>query len=98
MVDFQELRKQIAQACSPDLILLFGSQAKGTATDRSDVDLCVVAATENKRRLLTQLYCQVEAEKPIDFLLYTPEEWEVHVTDPHSFAYKINREGVRLDG
>ena len=42
------------------------------------------------------LYCDTESDTPIDFLLYTPEEWEHSVADSQSFANKLNREGVVL--
>ena len=62
--------------CAPEKILLFGSQAKGTATAKSDIDLCVIASTKDKRSLLTDLYCDTGIWiRMIDFLLYTPEEW-----------------------
>lgn len=75
-----------------------GSQAKGTATAKSDIDLCVIASTKDKRSLLTDLYCDTESDTPIDFLLYTPEEWEHSVADSQSFANKLNRDGVVLYG
>ena len=92
------IQEQIIRLCNPQKILLFGSQAKGTATARSDIDLCIIAATRDKRALLTDLYCDTESDIPIDFLLYTPEEWERSVVDCQSFAYKLNREGVVLYG
>ena len=94
----QVIQKQIIKLCDPQRILLFGSQANGTATAKSDIDLCIVASTSNKRALLTDLYCDTESDTPIDFLLYTPEEWDQCVNDHQSFAYKLNREGVVLYG
>ena len=88
------IREQVIQLCAPEKILLFGSQAKGTATAKSDTDLCVIASTKDKRSLLTDLYCNTESDMSIDFLLYTPEEWEHSVADSQSFANKLNREGV----
>ena len=90
------LQRQIIEICAPQKIILFGSQAKGTATERSDIDICVIAETTNKRELLTDLYCEIDSEKPVDFLLYTPEEWNKNIEDAQSFAYKLNREGVLL--
>ena len=92
------IREQVIQLCDPQKILLFGSQAKGTATAKSDIDLCIIASTNDKRSLLTDLYCDTESDTPIDFLLYTPEEWEHSVADSQSFAHKLNREGVVLYG
>ena len=60
--------------------------------------LCIIVDTQDKRTLLTDLYCNTESEAPIDFLLYTPEEWARSVADSRSFAYKLNREGVVLYG
>ena len=93
-----QIREQIGGIADAKRIYLFGSQAKGTARPGSDIDLCIVARTEHKRRLLTELYFQVDSELPIDFLLYTPEEWEQCLADEHSFANVILREGVLLYG
>lgn len=98
MEELQAIQEQIIQQCSPQKILLFGSRAKGTATENSDIDLCIVASTKNKRALLTDLYCDTASDTPIDFLLYTPEEWEQCVSDHQSFAYKLDREGIVLYG
>ena len=72
MEELNAIREQVIQLCDPQKILLFGSQAKGTATAKSDIDLCVIASTNDKRSLLTDLYCDTESDTPIDFLLYTP--------------------------
>ena len=98
MEKLNAIREQVIRLCDPQKILLFGSQAKGTATAKSDIDLCVIASTKDKRSLLTDLYYHTESDLPIDFLLYTPEEWERSVEDSQSFAHKLNREGVVLYG
>lgn len=98
MESLQNIQEQIIRLCAPQKILLFGSQAKGTATEKSDIDLCIVASTQDKRALLTDLYCDTESDTPIDFLLYTPEEWSQSVADSQSFAHKLSREGVVLYG
>ena len=92
------IRDQIVRIADPSRIYLFGSYAKGTQRPESDFDICIVASTENKRQLLTELYFRVESEHPIDFLLYTPEEWESCLADELSFAYQVSREGVLLYG
>lgn len=98
MLKIEELQSQIIAMCNPLAVFLFGSQAKGTATERSDIDLCIIAESTNKRRLLADLYYSVETSIPVDFILYTPSEWANCISDPHSFAYKINSEGVKLYG
>ena len=91
-----EIQSQIMELCTPQRILLFGSYAKGTATTRSDIDLCIVADTDSKRGLLTELYSSVASSLPIDFLLYTPEEWAAAIADDYSFAHKLDREGITI--
>lgn len=98
MLALEHIKSQIVCQFSPAHIILFGSHTKVTARASSDIDLCVVAQTTEKRGLSTEMYCTVEFERPIDFVLYTPEEWELCIADKRSFAYKINREGVHLYG
>jgi len=101
MTDFKNITRQIVDLYSPQKILLFGSQAKGTATERSDIDLCIIMETQRtkeRRRLLADMYCDIESLVPIDILLYTPDEWEQCVKDKCTFAYKINKEGITLYG
>lgn len=94
---FDELVKQIA-AYSPSRIILFGSQAKGTATERSDIDICVIISTGNKRRLAAELQALIDCDMPVDILIYTPEEWEECRADATSFAHVIDKEGTVLYG
>lgn len=95
---FDELTKQITDTYRPEKILLFGSQAKGSANNKSDIDICIVIDTDNKRQLLSSMYYSLEVDKPIDILLYTKYEWQECIKDKTSFAYKINLEGVKLYG
>lgn len=94
----EKIVAQIKKKYSPDKIFLFGSRAKGTAKKNSDIDLCIIMKTDNKRRILTDLYYNISSEKAIDFLLYTPAEWERCIDDKTSFAYKILHSGVVLHG
>jgi len=98
MENLDAVRDQIIAIADPSRIYLFGSHAKGTAHASSDIDICIVAPTQHKRKLLTELYFRVECDTPIDFLLYTPEEWESCLADDLSFANVILREGVLLYG
>lgn len=92
------IMEQIVSHYAPSKIVLFGSQANGTATKKSDIDLCVVKDTENKRELLTDMYLNIESSKPFDLLLYTEAEWSQCVKDITSFAYLINKKGTVIYG
>ncbi|MCY6483008.1 nucleotidyltransferase domain-containing protein [Clostridium aestuarii] len=92
------IKKQIVEKYSPLKIILFGSQVKGTATTKSDIDICIIKDTENKRELLTDVYLNIESSIPIDVLIYTESEWNDCVCDSTSFAYLINEKGVCIYG
>ena len=92
------IKEQIVSLYNPSKIILFGSQAKGTATIKSDIDLCVVKDTENKQELLADMYLNIESSKPFDLLLYTEDEWNRCVNDTTSFAYLINKKGTVIYG
>ncbi|MBR5527948.1 MAG: nucleotidyltransferase domain-containing protein [Clostridia bacterium] len=94
---FDDILKQL-MSFSPEKVYLFGSFAKGCATEHSDIDICIVANTKNKRGLLADLYYEIDCDRPIDFLIYTPDEWEECIADQSSFAHKIQKEGVLLFG
>jgi predicted nucleotidyltransferase len=92
------IKEQIVSLYNPSKIILFGSQSKGTATIKSDIDLCVVKDTENKRELLTDMYLNIESSIPFDLLLYTEAEWNRCVNDTTSFAYLIDKKGTVIYG
>ena len=95
-LEIQKITEQLVSLYAPHKLFLFGSQAKNAASDKSDIDLCVVTDTANKRKLLTDMYLNIESNKPFDLLLYTPNEWETSVSDRTSFAHAINEKGVVL--
>lgn len=96
--EINAIKEQIVSRYAPSKIVLFGSQAKGTAAKKSDIDLCIVKDTDNKRDLLTDMYLNIESNKPFDLLLYTEAEWEECVKDTSSFAYLINKRGTIIYG
>ncbi len=71
----QTLQKEIAV---PKLIL-FGSVADGTANKDSDVDLIVVSPAFSKLNFFKRgalMYDYWKPLLPVDFLCFTPEEFE----------------------
>jgi predicted nucleotidyltransferase len=82
---------------NPENIVLFGSfSTPRFRPGSSDIDLCIIMNFEDKSQTITELYYEIKAGLPIDFLLYTPEEWTQHVQDPCSFAYHIQRTGKSI--
>jgi predicted nucleotidyltransferase len=62
----------------PQRIILFGSQARGTADERSDVDLLVVCSFEGSRvTVMTEMDRALRGLAfPRDVIVLTPDEFE----------------------
>jgi len=92
--EIDSITKQIIFGYDPLKIIIFGSQVKGTATKKSDIDICIVKDTNYKRGLLADMYLNINNSRPYDLLLYTEAEWNYCVNDCTSFAYLINKKGI----
>ena len=60
-------------------LILFGSAAKGKMTEHSDIDLLLVSqkfANKKRYKRPLKLYDHWTLDYPVDFLCYTPEEFE----------------------
>jgi len=77
----------------PELILLFGSRARGTETRRSDLDLLLVLRTEAPplTRIGQVLELLADSPWPVEVIVYTPEEFAARADTP--FLRRILREG-----
>ncbi|MEW6702953.1 MAG: nucleotidyltransferase domain-containing protein [Bacteroidota bacterium] len=76
---YKEIYPLLVAKLSPQKVLLFGSRAKGTASESSDIDVIIVSEffkTIPKLNRMTFLLKQFRFNKHIDFLCYTPEEYE----------------------
>jgi len=74
----EELTRRIARELDPERIVLFGSYAKGEATNDSDVDLLVVASTSLSPGQRFAAVRKLAADYPasFDIVVKTPEEYE----------------------
>lgn len=94
------LRDTLAQKFGAKQIILFGSQANGAAVSDSDIDICVIANLQNKRKL--DLLREIRRElsprvtSPLDILLYSEEEFFERARLGSTLEYKIMNEGVKL--
>ena len=96
--EIDSIKKQIIEKYYPKEIILFGSVAKGIFREHSDIDLCIIMDTTNKRELLTNMYVDIESNIPFDLVLYTIEEWNNCINDKSSFAYSTINTGVKIYG
>jgi predicted nucleotidyltransferase len=72
----QRTLARLIRAFAPERIVLFGSHAKGTVRDKSDVDLLVIANVEGDAILHQRRAKQLAADcfPPIDVVIATPFE------------------------
>lgn len=90
--------QRIVQGFHPQRIILFGSQARGTADERSDVDLLVICQIPGRRRDLVFEMDQslVGLGLARDIVVLSPEEFDVDKEIPGTIARPAWREGKVL--
>ncbi|MDO8303193.1 MAG: nucleotidyltransferase domain-containing protein [Sedimentisphaerales bacterium] len=94
----KDVARRIGEAANADRVILFGSYARGQATENSDVDFLVVADSDlppfKRSRKLYGLF------KPypfaMDIFVYTPQEIEKESKCSLSFASTVLHEGKIL--
>lgn len=98
----QELREvivdRIVSVAHPERIILFGSRGRGTGHLGSDIDLLVIARSDQPRyRRAASIYGVLsDILAPMDILVYSPQEVEQWSRVPQAFVTTAIREGVVL--
>ncbi|MCX7045105.1 MAG: nucleotidyltransferase domain-containing protein [Candidatus Sumerlaeota bacterium] len=101
MIDIREIHKvakRIGIAANADRIILFGSYARGEATENSDVDLLIIAKSDQPRFKRSRALYQMFNPYPfsMDLLVYTPDEIAEAKGTSLSFVSTALREGKIL--
>lgn len=93
-----KIRKRLVDAFAPEKIILFGSQARGTADDRSDVDILVICSFEGKRRrlMLDMDRALDDLDCAFDILILTPKEFQRDRRIPGTVGRYAQQEGSIL--
>lgn len=106
----EELQEEIISRITKNFkvkhIILFGSYAAGDPHEDSDIDLVVVldeaGMAENyeerlkQRQRVSKLFYDIRQNIPIDFLVYTRDEWERLLSLNSSFTREIKQTGIDL--
>jgi len=83
------ITNQIVEKYSPEKVILFGSYAKGTFNDDSDLDFIIIKETnlpKHKRGIeLRRFFYGLTI--PLDFKIYTANEYEQDKSNKYSFLY-----------
>ena len=85
----------ITRSVDPDRIILFGSRSKGTQTQRSDYDICVIkSGVKHRRDLAMKLYRDLYGVGvPVDVIVETPESFEEFRNNPFMIHHDIAHQG-----
>jgi len=78
----------------PIQVILFGSAARGDTDEFSDLDFVVIKETDKPllgRMKEVALLCK--APGPIDFFVYTPQEWRQMQEQDSPFVERVLQEG-----
>ncbi|MDT3698665.1 MAG: nucleotidyltransferase domain-containing protein [Thermincola sp.] len=94
----QRISNKIFNKFDPVDVILFGSWSKGLIRKNSDIDICVIKDTQNKRQLVQDILLEIDCDVDLDVIVYTPSQWERYRNDKSMFAHVINRTGVSLGG
>lgn len=89
--DTDAVLKQVLTFSTPDRVYLFGSNATGHATARSDVDLLLIGRHDEPIHQRGKHVAAALRSFPahFDILCYTARELEEELADPLSFASTI---------
>jgi len=90
-----EIVNIIAKGYNPDKIILFGSYAKGTSDENSDLDLFVLKDTElsKSKRVVQVRRLLYGAMVPMDLVVFTPQEVDESKDNEFSFVNEILNTG-----
>ena len=96
----REIITPIAKRYGLPAVYLFGSYARGTANDMSDIDLLVDTTGTQLKSLMTlgALYCELEEalQKSIDLITVSSLQQSVRMPSEEDFRNAVMKERVTL--
>jgi HEPN domain-containing protein/predicted nucleotidyltransferase len=91
----EDITKRIVDIYEPDLIILYGSHAKGSQRDGSDADILIIKQTDERpidRRIRVESIISNRLI-PLDITVYTPQEFRYLFSLGSPFVEEIIKEG-----
>jgi predicted nucleotidyltransferase len=92
---FKEIVRRIVEVAHPDKVVLFGSMARGENNPSSDIDILVIARSEEPRhRRSAKIYGALSnLIFPMDIVVYSPKEVDEWSGVKQAFVTTALREG-----
>lgn len=86
------------RAYGPKKVFLFGSTARGNLREGSDLDFLVIKDTtqsfsQRSRDLVLRHFADSPCQTPVDFIVYTPTEFEQAKAERRIFIEQVLRDG-----
>lgn len=75
----------------PEKIIVFNVKTSGAVV--TSFKICVVCACCDPRQAEHDIYMHVDCDVPFDALVYTAPQWNALLSQPTSFASRINAMG-----
>ncbi|HCE46088.1 MAG TPA: hypothetical protein DET40_21295 [Lentisphaeria bacterium] len=103
MINRNKIRKyarDIGKRFHPDRIILFGSYARGSAEEDSDVDILVIMEHDNPRNVdqAIAIRLQLDAAFPMDLIVKRPSEVSERLSMKDTFLSSVLQDGQVLYG
>ena len=98
ITELKQFKKKISKDTNIAKLIFFGSRALGECHEDSDVDLIIVSKKFNKVSMLKrspELYIKWHLDYPVDFLCYTPEEFD-RLSKQVSIVSHAVKEGIEI--
>lgn len=95
--EIRKVCREIKENFKTQTIIIYSK--KNDPTGRiSSFKICAVIDAADNLQCESEIYGSVDSELPFDVLVYTPEQWRQYSVQEDSFASKIARTGVVVDG
>ena len=94
----KSMTTRLVESFHPEKVILFGSVARGTADEHSDVDILVICPVSGSRRAMMVAMDRAMRGLSIarDIMVLSPEEFENNRFIPGTIARTAWREGITL--
>lgn len=98
--EVMEVASRLHEELNAEAVWLFGSHARGDATEDSDYDFLVIVPQSTEERYERAVRARRTVSNiriPKDVIVLTRAEWERDLQVPASLASAARREGIRLE-